>query len=407
MPKILSYNSSSQEGKKSDKQNFFISIWGLFKSQNRFAKFSLLTLLLIIVATPFIASNLLETRQRAESFVSHNSPPLVEQQEEEPGCVLPGWYQGQPYTGDISKCVTNTSQYIWDPDDNYIGGGADTSYTNYLYADWMDHLVGVIACGPTRDPIELSIRFDPPGWELKSSEYNFDSGTRNVSCIKMCAATPQYDRYANRTAWPYQTIPNQGGGGEVLGQAVPTAVNLSVRGLDGSVKDTGITYQISIVNSIEINKYCTSPFLDDSGHFIANRVGDGINYPRINWASGVASSGLSPTPALVPSPTFVPITQPAGSDNQPPTISITAPVNGAIVARNSQITIQANATDNVAVAKVEFLVNGALICIDTTTPYSCNWKTSGKPNANFTISAKAYDLSNNAAINAVNVKTAK
>ena len=123
--------------------------------------------------------------------------------------------------------------------------------------------------------------------------------------------------------------------------------------------------------------------------------------------TSVISPTQVPSPSLIPTPTFVPITQPVGLDKTPPTVSITAPVNGAIVARNFPILIQANATDNVAVAKVEFLVNGAVVCTDTTSAYSCNWKTPGKPNANYTISAKAYDTSGNTANVSVSVKTTK
>jgi len=57
-------------------------------------------------------------------------------------------------------------------------------------------------------------------------------------------------------------------------------------------------------------------------------------------------------------------------DSVAPTVSITSPANGAIVARRSTITITATASDNVGVTRVEFLVDGALQCTDTTAPYS-------------------------------------
>ena len=46
-------------------------------------------------------------------------------------------------------------------------------------------------------------------------------------------------------------------------------------------------------------------------------------------------------------------------DNTPPTVSIDSPANGSTVARKSNVTIAASASDNIGVARVEFLVNGA------------------------------------------------
>src|SRR5687767_2009887 len=64
----------------------------------------------------------------------------------------------------------------------------------------------------------------------------------------------------------------------------------------------------------------------------------------------------------------------SGADNIAPTVAITNPANGATVARKSNVTITATATDNVGVARVEFLVNGNLQCTDTAAPYSCVWR---------------------------------
>jgi uncharacterized protein YkwD len=62
MAKILSYNSSSSGGGKS---NIFKNTWDFIKSQDKYTKLSIITVLLIILGTPFLVNNLLETRQRA------------------------------------------------------------------------------------------------------------------------------------------------------------------------------------------------------------------------------------------------------------------------------------------------------------------------------------------------------
>ncbi|HJS23857.1 MAG TPA: PQQ-dependent sugar dehydrogenase [Pyrinomonadaceae bacterium] len=82
-------------------------------------------------------------------------------------------------------------------------------------------------------------------------------------------------------------------------------------------------------------------------------------------------------------------------DNTPPTVSITNPANGAIVARKANITITATASDNVGVTRVDFLVNGALQCSDTTAPYSCNWRVPGAMNKTYQLQARAFDQAGN------------
>jgi glucose/arabinose dehydrogenase len=95
-----------------------------------------------------------------------------------------------------------------------------------------------------------------------------------------------------------------------------------------------------------------------------------------------------------------------GGDTIAPTVSITNPASGATVARRATITITANASDNVGVTRVEFLVSGVLQCTDTTAPYSCNWKVPNTPNQNYQLSARAFDAANNASLASIQV-TAK
>jgi chitinase len=78
------------------------------------------------------------------------------------------------------------------------------------------------------------------------------------------------------------------------------------------------------------------------------------------------------------------------SDTTPPTVTITSPLNGASVQKNSSVTISATALDNVGVTKVEFYVNGKLTCSDTS-PYTCAWKVLGAPRRTYQLQAIAYD----------------
>jgi hypothetical protein len=58
-------------------------------------------------------------------------------------------------------------------------------------------------------------------------------------------------------------------------------------------------------------------------------------------------------------------------DNQgiAPTVDIIAPVDGGVVVENSRILVRVDASDDIAVATVNFSVNGTLVLSDTTRPY--------------------------------------
>lgn len=101
---------------------------------------------------------------------------------------------------------------------------------------------------------------------------------------------------------------------------------------------------------------------------------------------------------ISPSPTPTP-------DTVAPTVSITSPLNGATVRKNSTVTIQATASDNVAVSKVEFYVAGSLICTDTISSYSCSWRVPKQPRVTYSITATAYDTSGNTAKNSISVSS--
>ena len=90
-------------------------------------------------------------------------------------------------------------------------------------------------------------------------------------------------------------------------------------------------------------------------------------------------------------------------DTTAPTVSITNPANGAIVARKANVNITATATDNVSVTRVDFLVNGALQCSDTTAPYSCAWRVPGAMNKTYQLQARAFDQAGNVGTASVQV----
>ena len=81
-------------------------------------------------------------------------------------------------------------------------------------------------------------------------------------------------------------------------------------------------------------------------------------------------------------------------DMTPPVVSITAPLDGSSV--SGSVTITANASDNVGVTAVQFLIDGSnLGSPDTVAPYAASWQSTSVANGSHTLSAVASDASNN------------
>lgn len=95
------------------------------------------------------------------------------------------------------------------------------------------------------------------------------------------------------------------------------------------------------------------------------------------------------------------------NDAQPPVVTLTSPSAGTVT---GSIAVSAVASDNTAVAAVQFLLNGSnLGSEDVTAPYSISWNTRTIANGNYTLTARARDASGNTtvstsvAVNVINV----
>ena len=95
----------------------------------------------------------------------------------------------------------------------------------------------------------------------------------------------------------------------------------------------------------------------------------------------------------------------SAAENIPPQVSITNPVDGATVPRKANVTISANASDNVGVTRVEFYVNGSLRCTDTSATYTCGWKVPNPPGRTYQIEARAFDQAGNSATATIQVSS--
>ena len=85
-------------------------------------------------------------------------------------------------------------------------------------------------------------------------------------------------------------------------------------------------------------------------------------------------------------------------DVVPPSVAVTEPIENAAVRAN--VTLSATASDNTGVDFVEFLVNGAVVDTDYTSPYSVIWNSTSSADGPVTITARAVDLGSNATTSA-------
>ncbi|UCC45128.1 MAG: fibronectin type III domain-containing protein [Candidatus Zixiibacteriota bacterium] len=86
-------------------------------------------------------------------------------------------------------------------------------------------------------------------------------------------------------------------------------------------------------------------------------------------------------------------TEPEG-DTQAPTVSLTSPEDGATV--TGTVAVNATASDNVAVTRVQFFIDETAVAADSTSPYSYDWDTEAYgTDGDHTVFARASDAAGN------------
>ena len=77
-----------------------------------------------------------------------------------------------------------------------------------------------------------------------------------------------------------------------------------------------------------------------------------------------------------------------------PEVAVGAPSDGATVSGTTVVSV--TASDNLAVTRVELLIDGTVLSADATAPYSFTWDTTKLADGWKTLSAIAYDAAGNA-----------
>ena len=168
----------------------------------------------------------------------------------------------------------------------------------------------------------------------------------------------------------------------------PAAINITANGAT-------ITWATTVAASSQVDFGTTSAYgsqttlntamvINHSQPLTALKAGQSYHYRVL---STDANNNLATSGDL----TF---TTSATADTTPPTVLITAPASGATV--SGTVSVTANASDNVAVASVQFRVDGSNVgSAVTAAPYNYSLNTATLSNASHTLTAVATDTSNN------------
>ena len=94
-------------------------------------------------------------------------------------------------------------------------------------------------------------------------------------------------------------------------------------------------------------------------------------------------------------PASTPTTPPA--DQTPPSVYLSRPSAGTVIKRRSTVTMEASASDNVKVTRVEFLVNGRQVCRATSSPYRCTASVGAASDSKYVLKVRAFDAAGHSA----------
>jgi hypothetical protein len=94
---------------------------------------------------------------------------------------------------------------------------------------------------------------------------------------------------------------------------------------------------------------------------------------------------------------------PTPPPDAPPSVALTQPAPGSSV--SGSVNLTANASDDFGVARVEFLVDGALVGSDLSAPYVASWLSTTVANGAHSIAARAIDTAGNTSTSAASAIT--
>ena len=174
--------------------------------------------------------------------------------------------------------------------------------------------------------------------------------------------------------WSYVTVTYDGT------QPQNNRFSIFVNGVDVTVRtDVSSVGTLPVINPTNVRIGSNQPF----GEYLNGSVDEVRFYKRLLSPAEIASDMNTPI---------------GTADNTSPTVSITSPTGGNV---SGTINVNANASDNIGVIGVQFLLDGAnLGSEDVSAPYSISWNTTTAPGGSHTLTAKARDAAGNSTVSA-------
>jgi CubicO group peptidase (beta-lactamase class C family) len=174
-------------------------------------------------------------------------------------------------------------------------------------------------------------------------------------------------------------------GGATLNLAALPTRNLNVRA-DTSPAAVG-SVRFGLDGNANFRTESAAPYAlagDSGGNYAAWTPSVGPHSLTATPYTGSGATGTAGTPKTV---SFTVVDQ---SANQPPSVSLTSPANGATFSAGSSITLAASASDpDGAVAFVDFFQGATLLGMDSAGPYSYTWNNVAA--GTYTLTARATD----------------
>ena len=262
------------------------------------------------------------------------------------------------------------------------GGYSAVSGTSFSSPLTAGVIALMMAANPTLLPTTLVSLLESTAVDLGGQGYDqyYGYGRVNAAAAVQAAAGAR----VVDTQAPSVVISSPGGG--TVGGAV--AVNV------GASDNVGVTRVDLLVNGVAFASDSTSPY---AFSWDSSKVPDG-NATLVAQAFDSAGNSASSKPVVVTVANSVTTTT---VDSTPPIVKISNPANGAKV--NGQVTINVTSSDNVAVASVTLLIDGAVKSTGNSASMSYRWNASKVASGAHTISAVAKDKSGNQTTAAIQV----
>ncbi len=177
----------------------------------------------------------------------------------------------------------------------------------------------------------------------------------------------------------------RGGSGGCTGDCQSPTVGISSPAAGATVSGS-VNVEASATDDVGVTK--VEFYIDD-----IHQTPDDSSAPySFNWNTSSVTNGAHTLKAIAfdnasHSTTSSSVTITVSNDVTPPTVSITAPSNNSTL-NDGSVNVSVSASDDRAVTKVEFYVDGSLNSNDTTSPYLFSWNATA---GDHSLTAKAYD----------------